>query len=226
MSESDSFVGEVSEEIRRDRLYHYAKKYGWIVGLILALIVGGAIYNEWRKASLEAQRQATGDALLSAIEQQDPERQLDALTTLSDDGGSAAVLSALARAGALAETGRTEDAIAAYNTVAERGDISEVYKDLALLKGLMLSPDGPDADQTIEYLAAPGRPFSLLAIEIRALNHVRTGDTDAALADLTAILEAPQTTAQLRQRAQQLTIVLGGEVPQSAVLVPSDDDNG
>ena len=39
MSNTDSFIEEVTEEVRRDKLYGYLKRYGWIAGLIIVLVV-------------------------------------------------------------------------------------------------------------------------------------------------------------------------------------------
>ena len=50
MSDTDSFIDEVTEEVRRDRLFGLMKRYGWIAALAVLLIVGGAAWNEWRKA--------------------------------------------------------------------------------------------------------------------------------------------------------------------------------
>jgi len=148
LSETDSFVEEVTEEMRRDRLFGFFKKWGWLIALALLLIIGGAIFNEWRKGSVQAGREAAGDALLSA----------------------------LGHAAALAEADQDAEALAVYD-------------------------------------------------EIAADVHIANGDTDAALADLTSILEAPMTSPELRQRAQQMTIVLGGEVPNSPVQL-STEENG
>ena len=32
MHDSDSFISEVSEEVRRDRLYAALRRYGWLIG--------------------------------------------------------------------------------------------------------------------------------------------------------------------------------------------------
>ena len=45
MSDTDSFLQEVSEELRRDRLYRNIRKYGWIAILfvlpLLTFLFGG-----------------------------------------------------------------------------------------------------------------------------------------------------------------------------------------
>jgi hypothetical protein len=50
MSSPDSFVDEVTDAVRSDRLYAAFRKYGWIGVVVVLLVVGGAGYNEWQKA--------------------------------------------------------------------------------------------------------------------------------------------------------------------------------
>ena len=50
MSDTDSFIDEVNEEVRRDRFYFMLKRYGWIAVLAVILLVGGAAWNEYQKA--------------------------------------------------------------------------------------------------------------------------------------------------------------------------------
>jgi len=49
MSDTDSFIDEVTEEVRRDQLYGYLRKYGWIAAVVILAIVCGAAWNEYRK---------------------------------------------------------------------------------------------------------------------------------------------------------------------------------
>jgi hypothetical protein len=38
MSDTDSFIDEVNEEVRRDRFYFMLKRYGWIAVLAVILL--------------------------------------------------------------------------------------------------------------------------------------------------------------------------------------------
>ena len=49
MSLNDSFIKEVSEEVRRDKLFKYLKKYSWIGIIAIIIIVCIVAYNEWKK---------------------------------------------------------------------------------------------------------------------------------------------------------------------------------
>ena len=72
MSETDSFIEEVSEEVRRDRLYGLIRRYGWIAVVGVVAIVGGASWNEYNKAQDRAAAQALGDGIMTALEAEDP----------------------------------------------------------------------------------------------------------------------------------------------------------
>ncbi len=66
MSDTDSFIDEVNEEVRRDRFYGLLRRYGWIAVVAVVAIVGGAAWNEYSKAQERAQAEALGDAMLDA----------------------------------------------------------------------------------------------------------------------------------------------------------------
>ena len=224
MSETDSFIDEVSEEVRRDQLYGVFKKYAWIALAVVVLIVGAAAFNEWRKAQTKSANEMAGDQILSALEIQDSAGRVDALAGISfDDTGKQALLK-LQEAAMLVEDGRIEEAAAVYEAAAALPDAGLVYTDLAKLKLVLIEPETDAAPALIEELSALDRPFRLLAIEQRALASVRSGDVEAALTDLTAIIQDNLTTQDLRERAQQLTVVLGGEVPQIPSLLPTSED--
>ncbi len=79
MANTDSFINEVTEEVRRDRLFAVLRRWGWLAVVLVLLIVGGAAWNEWRKAEARAEAEARGDALLAALEANDPSGMLAAL---------------------------------------------------------------------------------------------------------------------------------------------------
>ena len=104
MSDTDSFIDEVTEEVRRDRLFGYFRRYGWIPAVIIFALVGGTAYNEWSKAQVAQVAQARGDALLDALELEDEAEQAAALSAIAREDGDALVAKLLA-AGVEAESG-------------------------------------------------------------------------------------------------------------------------
>lgn len=210
MSNTDSFIDEVTEEVRRDRLFALMRKYGWIAILGVLLIVGGTIWNEWRKARAEASAQAYGDALRAALGAADPTA---ALAALPAEGDAAAVKGLLASAVGL-QAGDEAAALTALDGVAADPGAPASLRQLAKLKSVILSgPSMPavDREAILAELAMPGAPFRALALEQQALGLVAAGDAPAAIVALKALLQEPGATAGLQARASQLIVALGSD---------------
>ncbi|MBL4541655.1 MAG: tetratricopeptide repeat protein [Rhodobacteraceae bacterium] len=208
----DSFVDEVSEELRRERMTRLFRRWGWVGLLVVLLIVGGAAWNEWRKARAAAQAQAFGDALSAAQGDAD---QLQALAiTAASDGASAdrRAVATLAAASELVGAGDRARAVAVLTDLAADAAIGPAYRDLARLKALGLDPEWPADGERAAVLATlsiPGAPFRPLALEQTALDQFVAGDRDAARATLLGLIEEPGVPPQLRRRADQMLAVLG-----------------
>lgn len=212
MSESDSFIDEVSEEVRRDRLYHYLRRYGWIAVALVLLLVGGAAFVEWRQASERAEARAFGDAIIAALDQETGEARRAALAEIDAEGARAALIAMLA-----AEAQATADERAAsaerLQSVLSNAGLPRVYRDLATLKLVMLRQGEMPADEARAMLAplvTPGAPYRLLALEQMALLDVAAGETEPAIETLRKIAADGQATQGLRQRARRLIVALGG----------------
>lgn len=216
MSETDSFIDEVSEEVRRDRLYGYLRRYGWIGVLAVILIVGGAAWNEFRKARVTAAAEALGDAVLTALESEDAATRRAALDAIEAEGPSAAVIALLSAAEKIAAE-EPEAAAEELRPLALDTAVSPVYSDMAALKLVLLGDAGEDATtraQLLERLAQPGAPYRLLALEQQALALAADGDSAAAIAAAQALLQEDGVTGALRQRISQLIVALGGTLPE------------
>ncbi|CTQ51103.1 hypothetical protein [Jannaschia donghaensis] len=216
MSNPESFIDEVSEEVRRDRLYGLMRRWGWVAILAVAVIVGGAAYSEWSKSRAEASAQAFGDELLTALQGEDMDARRAALSQVEpSDADQRAILSLLRATAALNGEGADADAARAeLLTLADAVDIPATYRHLALLKAMLAGGTGDAARDglILEELSAPGAPFRTLAVEQQALMAVAAGDVATAVTLLRALLEDAQTTQGLRQRAQQLIVALGADV--------------
>lgn len=216
MSNSDSFFQEVSEEVRRDKLYALMRKYGWIPVLAVVLIVAAAAWREYSLARSAAEAQARGDAVLAAVEAEDTAA---ALAGIDAEGDVSAVFALLAAAeDELAGDGVDPERIARLEAVAADPEIGVVYRDLAVIKAVMLSGDTmPAADRIarLSPLTTPGNPFRPVALELTAQAHVAAGETAEALSILTDLVADSEATDGLRQRASQLIVALGGELEAS-----------
>lgn len=208
MSNPDSFIDEVAEEVRKEKLFGYLRRYGWIGVVAVLGIVGGAIWTEWSAAQDRARAQAFGDALLAGVQDDTP----GTLADVQASGAQGAVLRLLISAEALAAEDRPA-ALAALDALAADAALPATYRALAALKRVSIgAADIPVEDRraVLAPLAEPGHPFRPLALEQLALIAVETGDTAAALALLRELAEDSETTPSLRSRAQQVITALGG----------------
>ena len=210
MANSDSFIDEVSEELRRDRLFALMRRWGWLAALLVVGIVGGAAWFEYQRAQERAQAEAFGDALLAALDLPDAEARVAALDAIDPATPLAEMLLALMAAGEVAQGGQgAAEAAARLRSAAESADIPRQYRDLALLRAEMLDPSDADtARLVLATLAEPGAPYASLAEEQLALLDLRQGDLDAALDRLRALERSAAATAGLQQRASQLIVAL------------------
>lgn len=214
MSNSETFIDEVSEEVRKDRLFGYMRKYGWIAILVVLVVVGGTAFSEFRKAQATTAAQAAGDEILAALEMDDDGDRAAALQAIDATGGAGAITKLLAAAD-LTETGDMAGAASALEAVALDDTAPQVYRDLAALKAAMVQSDTMDADERralLTGLAAPGATFRLIAQEQLALMSVEAGDVDTALEQFAAIAQDAEVTRGLRERAFSMIVSLGGDL--------------
>ena len=228
MSNTDSFIEEVNEEVRRDKLYGLLRRYGWIAVLAILLIVGGAAFSEYRKAQVRSEAEALGDAMLAALTAPDNTGRAEALSNISASSATSAAVLRLMTAAEQADAGDSESAVATLNTLAVDGDVPAIYRQLAQFKAITLQgDDAPVADrrQALEVMAQPGHAFRLLATEQLALIDIETGDPDGAISRYQTILSDAEVSADLQQRALQVIVALGGE-PELADVVGLDRESG
>ena len=214
MSDTDSFIDEVTEELRRDRLFGLMKRYGWIgIAGVIAIVATSAGY-EWKKSRDAAEAQAFGDAVLTAVSGED---QVAALQAVNADAAGRAAVRDLLTASEMVRAGDTAGAVALLQGVSTKADIPASLRDLAAFKAATVATDAemPLAERKaiFDRLAVPGNGFRALAMEGQALILLDQGDEAGARNLLNLILEEPGVTSALRQRASELLLTMGEQAP-------------
>jgi hypothetical protein len=205
MSDTDSFIDEVTEEVRRDRLFGYFRRYGWIPAVIILALVGGTAYGEWSKSVVVQAAQVRGDALLDALDVQDKPESISALSSIVAQGDTDVVASFLL-------AGLDQSLASELLTViAENMDQPKYIRDLARLK-LAATPDAASKDEAVSILtdlSAPGGLYRNAATEILVALELQRGNRDVALELLQShVQDAGATRAQV-QRMGELIVALG-----------------
>ena len=205
MSDTDSFIDEVTEEVRRDRLFGYFRRYGWIPAVIILVLVGGTAYSEWSKSVVAQAAQVRGDALLDALDVQDKPESISALSSIVAQEDTDVVASFLLAG--------LDQSLASelLTAIAENMDQPKYIRDLARLK-LAATPDAASKDEAVSILtdlSAPGGLYRNAATEILVALELQRGNRDVALELLQShVQDAGATQAQV-QRMGELIVALG-----------------
>ena len=228
-SDPDTFMREVDEELRRERLNKIVSRYGWaIVGGIVLLLgaIGGYI---WWQDRQQQQAATQGEALLQALDGMEAgNRNLAAskigpLATSNVEGYRIAAL--FARASSQAEAGQNPAAIATLKSIAEDQNIAEPYRQAALVRQTALEFDQLQPRIVIQRLgplARPGQAWFGTAGEMVGIAHLRMQRTDLAGPLFKQIAEDRNVPSSIRTRAVQMA----GSLGFNAVLEPSAQQGG
>jgi hypothetical protein len=216
LSNPDSFIDEVTEEVRRDRLFRLFRKYGWIGVVIILGLVGGTAWTEWTKSRDAARAQAFGDGVIDALDQGAPADRREALAAVPSDAEQTALLNLILASDPDEDKAAT---LAALEKVAGDASLAPAYRDLAALRRVLVAgTDLPLADRrtALQEIAGAGRPYRVLAEEQLAYLLIEEGKPDEAITALIALVQDQEASGALRARAGQVVTALGGTLPETS----------
>jgi hypothetical protein len=205
MSDTDGFIAEVTEDVRRDRLFNLFRRFGWIPAVLILVLVGGTAYNEWTKSKVALLAQVRGDALLNALDIADDSARNEALNKIASKDVDHVIAKFIA-AGA-----DIESSVDFLKEVIENTDQPDFIRDLARLK-LTLIP-GAETDEkrlkTLNDLSSPGGVYRNVATEILVAYELELGNVDTALDLLQAHIQDAGASRMQVQRMAELIVALG-----------------
>jgi len=212
LSDTDSFLQEVSEELRRDKLYRNMRKYGWIGLLLVVIIVGGAAYREYQKSQAAERAQLFGTNIIKALNEKKSVDRISKLQEIKAPSDNAkAVLAMLLSAEAINEEASIQE-LSKLADVVNDLDVEAHYRDLLNFKILLGSSEKMGLEErksAFLILSEPGNPFRLLAEEQLVLIELEQGNIDGAVEKISQILLDAELIVGLRNRATQMMIALG-----------------
>ena len=219
---NDTFIKEVEENLRRDRMQDFFKTYGkWVaLGVVLFLAaVGGWIYwQEQRKREASEQSEQLHSLLtdLAAGRTQTvPQRVAQLETSHSDVVRASAMLTDAAVA---LEQNNRSAAIAKYRELAGDKDIAEPFRDVATVRLTALEFDTIKPEEVITRLqpmAKAGHPWFGSAGEMTALALMKQNKNAEAGRLFAAIAADQQVPSSIRSRAVQVAGTLGVDASAS-----------
>jgi hypothetical protein len=224
---NESFLREVDENLRRDQIADFGKKYGgWIAAaLVLFLAVsGGVIY--WQQYSVqrsqhEVEQLAKVYKDIGAGDTSSTPAKLDDLSKSGSKGVRATAV--FARAAVAIQANDTKTAIAKYSEIANDSGLPKPYRDIALIRQTALEFDSLKPDQVIarlQPLTKPGNPWFGTAGEMTAMALIKQGKNSEAAQLFAAIAKDKTVPDTIRERSVQIAGTLGVDA-SSAIAAPA-----
>jgi len=213
---SDAFIREVDDELRRDQALHIWQNYGkWIIVAVVAALALLAAWLWWEndqktRAGVEGEALASVLDGLSAGQGESLKPKIDELSGSKNKGVSAAAR--IVRADLLLQKNDIAGAAAAFASVAGDASLAQPYRDMALVRQTAAEFDTMTPDAVIarlKPLAAPGNPWFGSAGEMVGLAYLKQGKPDLAAATFAAIAKDETVPETIRSRVVQLASALG-----------------
>ncbi|MBU2340943.1 MAG: tetratricopeptide repeat protein [Alphaproteobacteria bacterium] len=216
-AEETALMREVDDAVRQGDLENFGERYGKpLIALVVVLVLALAVYLMWWQPSQRAAAEARSETLVSALDNVEAgnlQTAYDALEALAADGSDAAAVNArLLRGGIAAQQGRTEDALAIFDELANDTAAPEELRNLALIRKVATGFDTMDKAAVVaalQPLAVPGEPFFGSAGELVAMAYLDQGKRNEAGALFAAIAKDDDVPESLRSRSRQMAGVLG-----------------
>lgn len=225
----DAFVREVDEELRREQIGTFWRRYGRV--LVGAVIAGLALFAAWLwwEARQTQAAAADSEALVQALDEMSAGHAAEAepaLTKLAATGSkSYAALARLTLAARMVEKGNASAAAKAYEAITADKAVPQEMRDLALLRATLVRFDTlPPADVVtrLKSLAVEGNPWFGTAGELTAIAQLKLGRADQAEAMFTAVAKDASTPKTIRARAERMADALGAGASTPAPAIAKD----
>lgn len=225
----DNIFREVDEELRSDRMRSLWRRFApYVIGAAVGVVVIVAVNEGWTWYHSNNAAQSS-DELYAAFDLIDggdlPAAQTQLDTLIANGSGSYPVLAEFRKAGVLAKEGKTADAVAAYDALANTQSNPRLRELALVLAGTILVDSGTLADvqARVETLAVDGNPLRNAARETLGLAQYKAGDFAAAQASFEAVVNDPLTQSTTRNR---MGYYLAQLLSEGAIAAPVADAAG
>ncbi len=212
----DLLIKEVDEDLRREQYLKLWRAYGkYAIAGVVLIVLGVAGHQAWlgwrdKQFQKEASEFAAAEDLITAGKTHEAEVKLAEVA--AHDGGGFPMVAAFRRAQLQSEAGDLTGALATYDALSHSG-APVLFRDLATLKGALLTLDSADPEtlvKKLQPLADSGNPWHYTATEALALLANRRGDHTQAVSYYQKLADDAGAPQDIRARATEMLAALGG----------------
>lgn len=214
--DGETFLREVDEELRRDQMNRFVRRYGWAIGAAFVLILGALGGVLWWKEHRQAAVAQEGETLTSALDSLEAGNRNAAAPKIAElqnssvPGYRAAALFAQANSQIAANS--IPAAIATLRGIAANEDLDENYRQAALIRQTQLEFDGLPPQQVVQRmrpLARAGGAWLGSAGEMLGVAYLKMHRPDLAGPVFATIGRDRNVPDSIRTRAIQMAGSLG-----------------
>ena len=185
------------------------------------VVVGIATYREIQINNFESTAQDLGSSVVSALQEEDPSSQINALNQIQADNPDAQAIVDFYLADLYQQNDNELEAVNILTDLARNSDVSIVYRDLAELKAIIISEGTVsynDLISRLDSLAQFGSPFRTIATELKGYYLVGMAEESSShelrqegLSVLRGIYSDAEASSNLKFRVSQFLTTLGEE---------------
>jgi hypothetical protein len=210
MVESESFIKEVSEEVRKDKLFKGLRKYRLYLASVILILIGGVGGYEYYIFNKKLRSERNGEFLVDTIESLKTSGQ-----TLSEkfENSFVSMIIDLNEAKYFEEKGDKGAALDRYNRIITEYGNDKFIRDYAKFQIYLMDPAESLIDTqkvvVLDELSAPGSPLKLLALEQKLYIYVKMNDLKNIKLQTNLILSDPAITPEQVNRIKEIENLYG-----------------
>ncbi|MET0269663.1 MAG: tetratricopeptide repeat protein [Sphingomonas sp.] len=212
----ETFFREVDDELRRDQLNSFWRRYGRLVAIGVAAALLALAGYLWWQHDREKRAGVDGEVLSGALRdvaENRPDAAKPALAKLADSDFAGYRATARLTSAALAlDEGDEKAAVTQYGAIAADASLPEPFRNLALIRQTATDFDTLPPQTVVDRLkplAVAGNPWFGSAGELVALAYQKMGKADLAGPLFVAMAKDKTVPETIRARAVRLAGALG-----------------
>lgn len=223
---------EVDEELNKERLMAFWKKYQALIVILVIAIVGAAVCYELYKVNVQKTRLAESDRFETAVvnraaatDEADRRAALEAFEKMGIDAKTGyKYLAKLQAAGMLFDEGKTAEGLTALNAVANDKAAPEQFRGVATLSAVSFEFNTAPAETLIARLTpylVTGNPFYGSAAELAAALYLKENKPESAASLLRQAVADPALPKQMAERLNGYLSMIDAAGDETVAAEPS-----
>ena len=213
LSLNDSFIQEVSDEVRRDKLFGFFRRYAWIgIGLVL-LLVGAAGVNEYRKSQYKLNAELNGDQLREVLENYAKSADFEQYYSYLNEDLAGKPLAVLNQSFLISPEGNSKKSIRHLKEVAGNSKLPIALRDLATLyEAYFFGSEIEGKMDQLNALSGPDRPYRVLAMEAKVDLLIGDNAFEDALVEIDLIEASLSPSSEISFRIKNLRQIIQSKI--------------